>query len=253
MRYVIALIVGLSVMVLVSSASAQSPCVTLKPGKSLGKISIGMTQAQLKATGLPIKDGFTEGVFEVGQYQVWTDKTGVTAVRLSLGGVQCLEIPGKSRLNISQKTPMADIAQYLGTCGPIAHNRGGNVIACGDNTGVLGHMGGMDIGIGDHFSAPATTCDAYITPGAPGSKTASVEVEENKTYCVDSRVFSPQLTSKLKPADLTALDGELRYNTCKTTANRGATVVDCPYQGVSFVFGGPTLMLSKINAIEMKQ
>jgi hypothetical protein len=75
------------------------------------------------------------------------------------------------------------------------------------------------------------------------------EVLEGKKVCANSTEY----TSELVPEDIVKIGGKAHLTTCSEQANRGGTVVECPYAGLKFVFGGPQRRLARVEAIKLKQ
>lgn len=251
MRTITITLTTLLLTTLFAGSAAAETCMELKPGEGLGALKLGMTMAQLKATGLPIKQGHVEINYRVGPYEVWVKSDKVTAIEIKADEVACFQIKGAKVAfkGMSQ----GDLAQAIGGCGPIQMNTGGNVVTCGGGVELLQSMAGHALRVSDRATPPSPTCDRYVTPGAPKSPTASAEIKPGATVCAGTRVFTPKLVKGLKPADVTALGGPLRYNTRTTTNNRGGTVVECPFQGVRLIFAGPSQALHRVEAMPLKQ
>lgn len=220
------------------SLPATSP---IMPGHGVGALKLGMTEAQVRAAGLPIKPGRFETERRVDQFDVRFKDGVVVAISLELGKQpQALHI-GRTGV---QSTSAQALAKATAGCGPLERRTGGNIIQCASGLLIAQHMGGLAVTV----QAPATrsdapVCDDYLEPGNPASK---ISVQPGKAYCLPSRV----VTTKTVQADVL---GALRYNTCQTQANRGATVVTCPYQGTRFIFAGPTLVLAEVHGVPLKQ
>lgn len=236
-----------------SAFAAKEPCIPFEPGKKLGPIALGASQADLDATKLKTKPGFTQGVLEVGPYTVWIDPAGkVETVALGLAkGVRCLTVAGKE---LPAASGPEAIAVAVAGCGPIDIRIGGNVIDCPSGAFIAQHLGGVEVRATKPADPKQDRCEGYATPGVSiagpkgakivaGKTPVSLEVESGKKYCLPGRAVGTDLA----PEEVTK---KLGFDTCRTTTAIGATTVRCPYHGVQFVFAGPNNALHKIETFK---
>jgi len=247
-----AIVTLLLTLALAATASAQDNCKSFDPGHGATPFTFGMKKPDLGKFGYEVKPGFTDGVFEVGPYTIWLDATGVTTIAVDASALPCLVPAGAKskkapRIDAS-KARMEELATFFGGCGLLQMNTGANVIDCANGITILQSMAGIELRTSKEARPVETPCDAYVTPGATDATTKAVDVKPGKVYCVGTRT----LTADVSPADITALDGKLRYNTCPRTDNRGGTTVQCDYDGVRFLFAGPKQALHRIEAIPTK-
>lgn len=220
---------------------AQTP-VAATPGRSFGPLALGMTAAQVKATGLPLKPGRFEGEQGVGGF--WVRMAGGKVTSISLDFAKGAPAP----IKVGKHTTTADSAQAIAKaaagCGPLQRRTGGNVIECTSGLVVAQHLGGVTVTVeAAATQSDAPTCADYLVPGDPASK---IDVQPQKSYCLPARV----VTAKTVEKDVL---GTLRYNTCKTQRNRGATVVTCPFQGTRFIFAGPYGALHRVEGVPFER
>lgn len=245
----------LALLCFAGSASADE-CVELSPGKGIDELRLGMSETDKLLQKIKAEPGGIEGWFKSSRYEYQLSSgrsmKKVYIVRASLNDAKCVKLPGKAPLKADLDTLEA-LAAYVGECHPVQMNIGATVVNCADGVTLLQHRGGLDVQISQlqETASDKPVCAGYVAPGkgafVPGrGKVDAISLEPGKTYCAGSRT----LDTTVRPDDVL---GKLRYNTCQTQANRGATTITCPYQGVEFVFAGPKLALHHLRSVPMKQ
>lgn len=248
LKHPLTLLAALLTLGLATSAAAQDTCIEIQPGQAVGPLRLGMSQAEFDKLKLPVtKNEFDQTLH--GPYQVQFTQGELSHVGVDGRLAACLQVKGSAVKLDGRKAQPAELAAQLKDCGPLHANLGGNVIYCKRGISLTQSLAGLELRLDSQSTEPKAICDGYVVPGDPQGSARAVKVQEGKRYCVGTRTLS----STVKPDDLTDLAGELRYNTCRKTQSRGATTVSCDYQGVKFIFAGPTLALDSIEAVPLKQ
>lgn len=230
-----------------SGAAVAEDCTKLEPGKSLGPVELGMSRAQLEATGLPLSAGPIDTWFDLGPYSVHLEDDAVVAIGLDSSKGSCVLLDGQS-LALSER--LEDLAAAIpGQCGPLQYNIGATVVDCADGLMLLEHLGGKELRVLPAPRPLEQSCDAYVSPGTDAKRSAVAELDEQTKVCFGGRV----LTADLEPDDVQKLAGKMHISTCERTDNLGATLLDCHYSGVRLTFSGPNLKLSRVEGIAIRE
>lgn len=240
------LIAAVSLLVVASTASAGPKCPKVTPGKSIGPISLGMSKADLVKTGLKVKARDARWV-TVGPFEAMLKKDKVVSISADSTRNSCMLL-GKNKIKLDKASLTTLAAAAPTKCGPIQINLGATLAECEDGLSLVSPRGALQIRV-TATTRVETVCDAWVEPGAPKSKLASANVAAGKNVCVDTRVF----TSDLTPSDVVKVGGKAHISTCKQVDSGGATLLNCSFSGIRLIFSGPKHTLQRIQSIKLRK
>jgi len=237
-----------------SAALAADPaatCPAVLPGEALGPVRLGMTLAELEGLGLEVRPAHHPNAREVGPYRVTLTEGRITTVGLESDddGGDCVRIDDADV--VLAEVPLAELAAHWpGQCGPLQMNIGANVIDCAHGVTVLAHRAGKAVRVTAERAAVPIRCDAYVAANAAARpRVRTADVPAGARVCFQTRV----LTSDLTPDDVTKVTSPQHISTCVRTDGVGGTMLECHFQGVRLIFGGPGPSLRRVESIPIRQ
>lgn len=231
------------------AALAAGSCPLVSPGKGIGPIALGATRTALEKTGLAVTPGAHDNHLNVGPYEVWLEAGKVVTVGADSARVPCVRL-GREDASLGELLLEELGARMPAACSAIEHNEGASVVACREGVTFYQHMGGKEVRVSAQVSPVATPCHRWVAPGGVERKLVfSADVSDGVNVCVGARVF----TSAIVPDDILKITGKHHISTCSRQDNRGATVVDCPFDGLRLVFAGPGLRLARVESIAVRE
>lgn len=132
-----------ALLLAIACNTPRSPDRAAKPAdtaRSLGPIHLGMTRDEVAAVGIEVKPDlsgqFGDAVQWAGPYRIVFDDAGIVS---SIETALAAHTPG-IRVDNRELPPDVEIAaaaSKLGTCDPVEHAEGGDMIACDSGKTVL--------------------------------------------------------------------------------------------------------------------
>lgn len=175
-------------------ALAAEPGDTVVPGIGMGPLKLGMTEAEVGAVmgAEPVTQGWASHVRRVGPWEFDVDNGKVVRIASTPDHKRPLLI-GVTALDLSH---IERAAEGIGGCGPVQHNRGGDLIVCAQ---------GVRLGMAPHGDAVTVS---VVPPGAPlpggpvdVSSAIRATTVPGANHGAMGRVGPPQPVYALRPGD----------------------------------------------------